>query len=311
MPDLRPDLTPATVDAARLPNFFVIGANRAGTTSLHDYLGQHPQVFMSPNKEPGYFAPKSDEERALWPGFQAPITTLDEYRALFAGATDERAVGESSTAYLTSARAPALIRGTVPDAKLVAVLRNPADRAFSDYELHRSWGNEALSFADAVAAELDHEGPVAGRMRGYVMSGFYGRSLRRYLEHFPRDQLGVWLYDDLVADPGALVRAMFAFLEVDPAVPVDTTSRRNERYEPRHRIIDRIARSRGVRAATRRVMSSGIRVRMREGLRRVNRAPVEYPEAVRERLVALYRDDIARTEDIIGRDLSAWVRACD
>ena len=290
-----------------MPNFFVIGANRAGTTSLHEYLGQHPEVYMSPVKEPNYFAPKSPEERALWPDQSTPIATLEAYQELFAGVAGETAIGESSTVYLTSAAAPELIRAAVPDARLVAVLRNPADRAFSDYCLHRSWGTEDLSFADAVAAELDHEGPVGGRMRGYVLTGFYGRSLTRYLEHFERDRLRVYLYEDLVGDPAALLHDVFGFLGLDPSFVPTTSARRNaSRFEPKHRAIDRVARAGAVRSVARRLLPERTWVQGREYLRRKNSVPPKYPADIRRRLVDLYRDDIELTQGIVGRDLTAW-----
>jgi hypothetical protein len=291
-----------------MPNFFVIGANRAGTTSLHDYLGQHPDVFMSAEKEPSYFAPKSAQERALWPAQQAPVETLDEYCALFAAAGSASAIGESSTVYLSSADAPALVRDAVPRARLVAVLRDPVERAYSDYCLHRSWGTEPLSFADAVSAELDHAGPVGGRMRGYVMTGLYGRSLTRWLDRFAREQLGVWLYEELEADPGKLVSEIFAFLGVDPSFRAATTARRNaSRHEPRSRTVDRLARAGAVRSVARRVLPDRAWVRAREYVRHTNSVAPELPAEVRTRLVELYRDDIAATERIIDRDLSAWL----
>lgn len=295
--------------AGRLPNFFVIGVNRGGTTTLHDALDAHPDVFMSPTKEPNYFAPKTAEERALWPDNVPADLTLDEYRALFAGVTDEHAIGESSTVYMSYHHTtPALIKAAVPDARLVAILRNPVDRAFSDYSLHRSWGTEPLSFADAVAAELDHDGPVGGRMRGYVSTGFYGRSLGRFLEHFDRDRLHILLFDDFVADGAGVLRSVFAFLGVDPTVEIDATIHRNaSSYEPRHRGLDRIARAGAVRSTVRRVLPRRAWVRLRGYVRQKNRVVPDFPDAVRARLCEVYRDDLARASEIAGRDLSGWL----
>ena len=295
--------------AGRLPNFFVIGVNRGGTTSLHDLLGEHPDVYMSPTKEPNYFAPKTEEMRALWPDKVAADLTLDEYRALFAGVTGEHAIGESSTVYMSYHHTtPALIKAAVPDARLVAILRNPVDRAFSDYSLHRAWGTEPLSFADAVAAELDHDGPVGGRMRGYVATGFYGLSLSRYLEHFDRDRLQIHLFEDFVADPAGVLQSVFGFLDVDPTVAIDPTVHRNASpYEPRHRGLDRIARAGAVRSTVRRILPQRTLVRVRGYARRKNSVVPEFPDAVRARLRGVYRDDLAQASEIVGRDLSGWL----
>jgi hypothetical protein len=291
-----------------MPNFFVIGVNRAGTTSLHRYLGQHPDIFMSAVKEPSYFAPEVAAGDPLWPNQLKPVATLEEYLALFAGVTHERVIGESSAAYLTSRSAPRHLRAAVPHAKLVAVLRNPAERAFSDYCLHRSFGAESLSFAEAVSAELDHDGPVGGRMRGYVMTGFYGQSLTRYFEYFDRRQLRVYLYEDLQNDLDAMLRDLFAFLEVDPGYVVDTSARHNaSRYEAKHRGLDRVLRWGPVHSLARRALPTRARIWARETLRRLNSVRPEFSEAVRQRLVELYRPDIELTARLIDRDLSAWL----
>ncbi|MFM8305443.1 MAG: sulfotransferase family protein [Actinomycetota bacterium] len=295
--------------AAPMPNFFVIGANRAGTTSLHHYLSQHPQVYMSPVKEPNYFNPEAGREHPLWPNRATPAMTLEEYQALFAGVTGETAIGESSTVYLTILGAPERIRVAVPDARLVALLRNPIDRAFSDYSLHRSWGTESLSFADAVTAELDHDGPVAGRMRGYVRTGFYGQSLTRYLEVFERAQLRVYLYEDLMSDPDALLRDLFGFLDVDLSTKVDTTARHNaSQFEAKHEALARVTRVGALRSATHRFVPRRARVKAREFLRRTNSVVPGFPDDIRRRLVEVYCDDIALTQTIVGRDLSGWLR---
>ena len=210
---------------------------------MHRYLDQHPDVYMSPVKEPNYFAPHTWAVDPLWPNRLEAVTTLEEYRGLFAAVASQIAIGEASTVYLAGEQSPVLIREAVPDARLIVMLRNPADRVFSDYCLHRSWNFEELSFADAVNAELDAE-PVAGRMRGYVLAGFYGRYLTRYLECFDRSQLRAYLYDDLVADPATLLRDVFEFLSVDVEFSPTTTERHNaSKFEPRSRLIARIARS--------------------------------------------------------------------
>jgi len=300
-----------TVDVL-LPNFFIIGANKAGTTSLHRYVAQHPDVYMSPVKEPMFFAPEPPEVRRDDPAWRATnraqvIENLEEYRALFAGADGERVRGESSTAYLSKPQTPPLIKAAVPDAKLVAVLRNPSERAFSAYAMHRQWGVEPLSFADAVSAELD-SGVDVGRKRIYVKLGYYGRFLSRYLEHFDRGQIQIHLYEDLIADPIDLVHEVLTFLDVDPAFTPDLATRYNvTQYEPRSRAVDRFARARAVKTIAYRFLPERGLARARELLRRRNSVVPEFPDDVRRRLVDLYREDILLTQEIVGRDLSSWL----
>src|SRR5215210_1748036 len=145
-----------------LPNFLVIGAGKSGTTSLYHYLRQHPDVYMSPVKEPLFFAAEGGRirfpgpdgrmiSRAANPG---AVTRMKDYRALFAGVSGKKAVGEASPQYLYTPEAPLRIKHYVPEAKLIAVLRNPVERAYSAF-LHRTrLGREPLAdFSEALRQE--------------------------------------------------------------------------------------------------------------------------------------------------------------
>jgi hypothetical protein len=290
-----------------LPNFLIIGANKAGTTSLYRYLEQHPEVYLSPVKEPSYFAPITHQPHA---GTQAPTVTrtLNEYTALFDGVTSETAIGESSTIYLTNEDAPRLIRKTIPEARLVAILRNPVDRAFSDYSMHRDWGDENISFAEAIASELD--GSVSGLnwLRRYVEYGFYGAALTRHLDFVDRDQMRVYLYDDLRRDSAALMRDLFAFVGVSSSFTPDVATRYNvSRHPPRFRVLDRALRLRPVRTAVERSLPQATVGRLKDYVNRRNSVRPELQPEIRQRLIDVYRDDVAVVEQIIDRDLSSWL----
>src|SRR5215218_4707583 len=121
-----------------MPNFLIIGAGKSGTTSLYHYLGQHPEVFMSPMKEPKFFCFEGERPNFRGPGDDEEInrkcvTTIDAYRALFDGVACEKAVGEASSMYLYYPKAPERIDHHVAGVRLIAVLRNPVDRAYSSY----------------------------------------------------------------------------------------------------------------------------------------------------------------------------------
>jgi hypothetical protein len=288
----------------RYPNFLILGANKAGTTSLHDYLGQHPDIFMSPVKEPSYFTKAGTED--VDPEHLGPIhrrtqqqvtRTLDDYLSLFEGVQEESAVGEASTAYLASEVAPERIRTAIPAAKLVAVLRNPVERAFSAFAMHVQWGVETRSFADAVAAEI--EGGSQNRLgTHYVATGLYGQQLRRYLERFKHDQLRIYLYEDLVAEPADLMRDLYGFLGVDDAFQPDMTVRRNVTRPPTR--LDRLPAP--VRRA-RSMIPASIRHRLQGRLR----VDLDYDDATRRQLIERYRADILDTAGQIDHDLSSWL----
>lgn len=285
------------------PTFLIIGANKGGTTSLYRYLSAHPDVYMSPVKEPSYFAklgqdgadPTDPAQRRT----TAKVTwTEAEYLALFDGVRDEHAIGEASTAYLANSNAAGRIAETIPDVKLLAVLRQPVQRAFSAYAMHVSWGFEHLDFADAVAAELAGDRPD-GLRRHYIRTGYYGRQLERYFARFPPEQMQFHLYEDLSADPTALVRSVLEFIGVDPAWTPDTASRYNVTPKPSR--LDRIPRP------LRHLAGRLLPVRARQRIRNRTARVLELPDATRRQLLELYRDDIRLTQKLIERDLSSWL----
>jgi hypothetical protein len=198
----------------RWPNFFVIGAGKSGTTSLYHYLKQHPQIFMSPVKEPKYFSLAGQSLNFKGPGDQRIVaqttTTLEGYLELFRDAADEPILGEGSTIYLNTDDTARRIAEQVPDAKLVAILRHPADRAYSAYMHLRRDGYETLqTFSEALEAE-------SGRVRAgyyyhwYLRSrGYYGRQLKTYYDQFPPNQIKVYLYEDFSDSPHQVITDIF------------------------------------------------------------------------------------------------------
>ncbi|MCI0635790.1 MAG: sulfotransferase, partial [Actinobacteria bacterium] len=285
-----------SVASVVMPNFFVIGAAKSGTTSLYEYLGQHADIFMCPVKEPSFFKPPSGMDRPA-------VRTREEYLALFEGVRGERAIGEATPAYLTSTAAAGNIRDEVPSARLIAILRNPADRAFSAYAMHYSHGNEPLSFADAVTAELANPDDPK---RQYVRYGFYGAQLAPYYERFDAGQIRVCLYDDLQTEPASLLRGLYEHLGVDASFAPDLGTRFNPRRRPpKHPGFNRFVSRAPVRAL-RGLVPDAWRARAKARARRRSDVPLEFPAATRRMLLDLYRDDIARLERRIDRDLSVW-----
>src|SRR5581483_5528586 len=270
---------------------------RSGTTSLHFYLDSHPQVFMSRNKEPHFFMLDGIEYNVDRPDqgtLQDLVWTLPEYEALFAEVKDEIAIGESSTGYLPHPNAPRRIHARLPHAKLIAVLRNPVERAFSAFLKYIEYGIEPCNdFGEAVKREL-----AGNDWRHYVSLGFYGRQLKRYYELFPASQIRVCLYEELDTNPKALLDELFHFLGVDPSFQVDFSSRHNRSQVP----VERMGRT------------AYWRFRVKRGLHKLVRSastPTELkpalPAEVRRELIQVYREDIVELEKLIQRDLSAWL----
>lgn len=293
------------------PTFLIIGAAKSGTTALWSFVRQHPDVFMPSVKEPQYFAFAEGER----PAFRGPgatigraITSRQAYDALFADAGQARAVGEASNLYLYREEAAARIAHEVPDVRLLAILRQPADRAFSSYQHLKRQGREpAPDFASALALEEERIRDGWGFLWRYRDLGFYGRQLRRYLDRFPRERLLVHLYEDLASDPAATLRRTFEFLGVDPGFDPDFSARPNRGGVPR-------SGWRGVllsrRNPVRRLLAPLVPARMRPGARAAADSRALEREALddatRRRLTADFSADLGELESLLERDLGDW-----
>ena len=284
-----------------LPTFLIIGAAKSGTTSLYEYLGQHPEVFMSEVKEPKYFA--WDEERPsarLWPDYPVqPHLVRDEaaYRALFEPAGDEKVRGEASVIYLESLFAPQRIRAELPaGTKFIVSLRNPAERAYSDYlmAVRRGWDG---SVAEGLAAEQHR-----------VQVGFYHRLLSRYYELFPAEDFRVMIFEEWRAEPEPAIQGLFEFLGVDPGYVPNLQGRHNKGGLPRNRWLHKqmLQRS-GWRGTVLKYTPKPLRRLGRWAYYNNLKHPGPMPDDARRRLIDLYRPDIEKLQGLIGKDLSGWL----
>lgn len=206
------------------PNFFLIGASRSGTTSTYHYLNAHPEIFMSPVKEPRYYAYR--DEKVNHSGLtdkyhinRSSVTFTPKYSALFKKAVPGRhkAIGEASPVYLYSDVAAKEIHKDVPDAKLIAILRDPVKRAYSDYlNMLRLGRDFCESFGEAVENEEERIKSNWGPFYHYVTKGFYYEQLSRYLKYFDASQLCVLTHKELVQNTPQTMERIFRFLDVDP-----------------------------------------------------------------------------------------------
>ena len=302
-----------------LPNFLIIGAAKAGTNALYHYLRQHPQVYMSPWKEPKFFAFESEADLGFRAanGRDAPVNAsviLDqaEYEELFDDAgDDELARGEASTHYLYVERSPARIKALIPDAKLIAVLRNPVDRAFSSYQHLVRDDLEPLDFGAALDAEPQRIAEHYAYLYRYTDMGFYSEQLDRYEKTFPENQLCVLLYDDLRSDPEGTCRRIFSFLGVDEDFVPDMSGEYNRSGVPKNRFMHRLLNpSAPMKRRLWNVTPRFARERLLDAqTRMVNRnlQRQTMPEPERDRLRDVFREEVGRLETRLGRDLSHWL----
>jgi sulfotransferase family protein len=281
------------VDADPWPNLFVVGVERAGTTSLWRYLSAHPDVFMSRVKEPSFLL---DDPRVAVP-------TEAEYLALFAGRTEPWR-GEASPAYFYDAEVPGRIARVAPEARILAILRDPVERAYSAYWHYVKFRFERRSFRQAVEEELagDYADREHDRRKDYLARSRYPEPLRRFGGVFG-ERLHVLFLEELRTDPPNELAAVYRFLEVDPSVADATEAGlHNEFSQPRNRIAAQLMTMQRARAVARAVLPEAMRGRAdRLVLERRPKPPLD-PD-LRERLRAIFEEDRLPLTEMLARPL--------
>ncbi len=299
-----------------LPNFLIVGAARAGTTSTYYYLKQHPEVFMSSVKEPRFFI----RERLAAPSVYSAIINrefvrdLNSYLALFREVGNEKAIGEATPAYLfyydTAIQEIKQYLGK--DVKIVIILRNPIHRAFSHYQhQHYKVKRQHLSFECALAAEEKNRQRnkyVPGLL--YKSNGFYYESVKAYLENFPH--VKICMYDDLRNDSLYFIKDLYDFLEVDSSFAPNLHTKYNVSGIPKNKLLHFfLTRPNSLRSSLMPIIrvlipSDKISVLAERIRSKTVKKPQMKPET-KQYLLEIYREDILKLQDLIQRDLSHWL----
>jgi len=280
-----------------LPNFLIVGAAKSGTTSIYHYLSQHPQIFMSPVKEPGFFAYRDPYIEEHFKGAtRFTAKSMEQYRALFEGVSHERAIGEASTIYLESPAAPTRICEQLPGVKLIVSLRNPVDRAHSGYVMHVRKSLETRMIDDAFDSDAR-----------YVKVGFYYEKLKRYIDIFGKEKIKIGLFDELISQPERFIEELLQFLNLDTTLPLDISAHHNKGTYPRIKWLNRLLVNPIISNYLAPVLPTWF-VHLGKKAVSYNRTSApDLPYEVKVKLEKIYRDDILRVQDLIDRDLSVWL----
>ncbi len=288
-----------------LPNFFIVGAAKSGTTSLYHYLSQHPNVYMPSLKEPHWFSRVTPNPEQL----VHAVTSEEEYLKLFERYRGQSAVGEASPSYLWDTGAPHRIKAAVPHAKIVAILRHPVERAYSHYTMDVRDGTQNLHFMEALQQDYHAKFNGWGVSHLYVELGFYTEQLQRYLEVFESSQVKVFLYDDLTKDPESVLVSLLNFLDLDSsyAVSIDTGQRYKEHLSPRNQLAASMLKSSLVKALGAALLPPPTKSWARRNLllKRGEKTPMT--SEARRFLMELYRPDIEKLQGLIDRNLRHWL----
>ncbi len=300
-----------------LPNFLIVGAAKSATTSLWQNLRQHPEIYMHPRKQLNFYAFEGQEPRFRGPApldeSRYDIRTIEQYETAFAGAGRERVVGEASNLYLYSPTAAERIRKHAPDTKIIAVLRHPAERAYSRFLQLVLSGRESITdFARALREEEARVAEGWWPEFHYLRAGLYDQQLSRYRDHFPDEQIRVYLYEELSEDMPSVLVEIFDFLGVERDFEPDADIRYSASGIPAKKTVHwSLQRLRSIRPLAERLLpkacTDGLARRFSE-IHRKNLAKPKMSAEARALLLAGYHDDTRRLEKRINRDLSAWLQ---
>jgi Sulfotransferase domain len=315
------EAAPAMSRPQRIPDFFIVGAPKCGTTALYNYLEAHPGIFMSPVKEPHYFY--SDFRTGTDPstrvgGFARP----EHYGRLFAKARSDQLCGEGSTLYLFSRSAiPEILRAN-PKAKLIAMVRNPLDMLVSfhgqkTYNLEEDEGDFAVAWKLSEARSRGYKVPAGCRapeQLDYRAVGRLGEQTARLLGTAPADQVHVVVFDDLVSDAAAVYRAALQFLGLaDPGrTDFSVVNARKEHVLPwlSEFLLQPPFPLNQVKSLLKRRFPAQLK-RVGRSIRAINSRPAPRPEVdaeLRREMAAEFADDIELLGSLINRDLSHWYK---
>lgn len=296
----------------RLPNFLVIGAPKSGTTSLYAYLKQHPDIYLPVRKELHYFTYELLNENVNGPGDRAVISSLcssfDDYAMHYREVKDEKMIGEVSPSYLLFPEVAKRIKSILGEVKIVIMLRNPVEKAYSQY-MHMVRDNlENLMFYDALMAEEERKKEGWSNIWQYAGSSVFAEKVRAYISVFGKENVRIVLFDDLVKDARGAMTGLFSFMNVDDTFVCDTSKTYNRSGNARIKVIsDFLSRPGWIKSALKLVIPEKVRIPMRLFIMDLNtgaKEPVD--ERSRRYLNEYFKSDVRDLETIIERKLG-WL----
>ena len=282
------------------PNFFIVGAAKAGTTSLYAYLKNTPGVYMSEHKEPHYFIDN----------MKTGNYDESKYLQLFKNVKNEKAIGEASTGYLIDPSSAKCIHDKIPDAKIIILLRDPVERAFSSYLMYTNRTKKDLSSHEIFLETFGTEYGLKYDKNPYLGRGLYSSQVKKYLEIFGEENVGVWFFEDMKKDTMQVVKGVLKFLKID-SLPPDNVSKI---YNPYLVFRGKIAESLSLNTTIRKIVpiflpTQTLRHLVFNKLFIKEAQKPKLPESERRKLENYYYDDVIALEKVLKKKIPwEWVK---
>lgn len=304
------------------PNFLIVGAAKSGTTSLYEYLKVHPQIYMPEAKEPLYFISEiiEEQDKDLWmqkiikkyPNGRAHINKWNDYIKIFKNGEKAKAVGEASATYLYyyNHSIPKII-DKLGDIKIIIILRNPIEKAFSQYKYLKRGRSEPLNFKEAIKAEKDRIDRGYCFLYHYTNHGLYYEQVKAFLDNFKN--VKVILNEQLNTKPEETIKELYKFLEVDINITPTSYEKHNvSNYIPKNPKLNDFFNYKPVkyiRKRTLNLISPIFYQNIRNYFLNKNSIDMVIPKNVKEVLMNTFWDDINKLEKLLNIDLSSWKKS--
>jgi hypothetical protein len=302
-----------------LPDFLIIGAGKSGTTSVDNYLKQHPDIFISPVKEPNFFGyelntAKDFEGSPQLKHYSSSVTNINDYAKLFEGAKTDQVKGETSNTYMYHENAPERIKHYIPDAKLIAILRQPAERLFSRY-LHLARENKlpTQNFEDCL-----DKSTIWWKRNDLIKEGYYGKYLEKYFKLFDKSQIKVFLYEELRENPAKLHQEIFQFLGVKDNFEIDFSITYNQSGFIKNSLLDKLIGPNSFlfkgfkkifpEKSIQKIKENKYVFKKVNDLRSKNLSKPKLTKELKNKISNdIYKEDILLLQKLINKDISHWL----
>lgn len=280
------------------PNFFIVGADKAGTSSLYAYLSEVPGIFMSPIKEPNYFSIKTIPDNHQL----KPIRDKQKYLALFKGVKYEKIVGEASPSYLADPEAAKLIHQVSPNAKILISLRDPVERVYSNYLMLKRIGLLKSKFHDEIQMILQ-ENRFKNDFLLNLDTGLYYENIKRFIDIFGNDQVRIIIFEEFIKNPKTTLNEILNFLHLESKIVNFKPEIYNKYGVVRGLMAQKILQSRTIRSIAERLISPPKRRFLKEKfiLKEATKPPMT--EEDRILLVNYYLSDVQKIKNLLNREL--------